>query len=134
MNNQNQTWLFESTDKNSIKNGFTSLLQNITLKKYIDICDDNHTALNNKNLINSDNDIPSITQLWTINVYEKKNNTYKKKDQKYIKFGDIVQFVNNSNSTILSVDDTKITSTKMLRLGETTNPAINKYFKVLKPK
>lgn len=134
LNNQNQTWLFESVDKNSIKNGFTSLLQNITLKKYIDICNDNHTVLNNKNLINSDNNIPSITQLWTINVYEKKNNTYKKKDQKYIKFGDIVQFVNNSNSTILSVDDTKITSTKMLRLGDNANPTINKYFKVLKPK
>lgn len=134
LNNQNQTWLFESRDKNPIKNGFTSLLQNITLKKYIDICDDNHTALNNKNLINSDNNIPSITQLWTINVYEKKNNTYKKKDQKYIKFGDIVQFVNNSNSTILSVDGTKITSTKMLRLGDTTNPTINTYFKILKPK
>lgn len=97
------------------------------------ICDDNHTALNNKSLINSDKDIPSVTQLWTL-MYTKRKQHLPEKDQKYIKFGDIVQFVNNSNSTILSVDDTKITSTKMLRLGDTTNPTINKYFKVLKPK
>lgn len=133
-NNKNQTWLFESVDNNSIGNGFTHLLENINIKKYIDICDDQHTALNNKNVINSDDKIPSITQLWTINVYEKKNDTYQKKDQKYIKFGDIVQFVNNSNSTVLSVDDTTVKSTKMLRVGDTPKTTINKYFKVLKPK